>query len=428
MVLGCLLFVLSLAACGSSAEKSGSSESPKSLEKPPVTEIPPTSLSIFSQVPITDTDFQLLFVEPLKAKYPQLTLTLTRPGKGSQIQDLITAGTIPDLIISWNLGIGQFNEFDLIYDHTPLMKSNQFDLSRFEKNVTDTVSDEKGVYAIPFAVQLYAQYYNKDIFDKFGVAYPKDGMTWDNTIELARKVTRTDGDVSYRGLDAGHINRIKLIKSLANVDSKTEKAIVNNDNWKSAFQLLDQIYSIPGNTPDDVSSNAFRADFYTKKIVAMLPVWNILAELADLPPNSLNWDLAQFPYFKETPNMFAGVDTHVLFITKTSKNKDAAFKVIQTLTSDDVQMLSAKQTGRLTPLKKDDIRGALKEYPVVKGKNIQGVLKSHAAPAPHYSKYEQPTQKFATQAYKDYFSKKIDLNTALREFEEKVNSYIEANK
>jgi multiple sugar transport system substrate-binding protein len=219
-----------------------------------------------------------------------------------------------------------------------------------------------------------------------------------------------------------------LIKSLANVDEKTNKAIVNNDKWKDAFQMLNQIYSIPGNTPSDVSSNAFRADFYTKKIVAMLPVWNILAELADLPANSLNWDLSQFPYFKETPNAFASVDTHVLFVTKTSKNKEAAFKVIQTLTSDDVQMLSARQTGRLTPLVKDDIRGALKDYPVVKGKNIQGVLKSHAAPAPHYSKYEQPTQKFAIEAFKDYFSQKKDLNTALREFEEKVNGFIEANK
>jgi multiple sugar transport system substrate-binding protein len=420
---------ISLAACGTdtegeSAPKATNADTPTATS----TVIPPTNLSIYTQVPITDTDFQLLFVEPMKAKYPQINLTLVRPAKGSQIQDLITAGTTPDLIISWNLGIGEFYEYDLIYDHTPLMKSNQFDIKRFEKNVTDTVSDEKGVYAIPFAVQLYAQYYNKDIFDKFGVAYPRDGMTWDDTIELARKVTRTDGEVQYRGLDTGHINRIKLAMSIADVDAKTEKASVNNDKWKAAFQLLAKIYSIPGNTPSDVSSNGFRADFYTKKVVAMLPAWNILSELADLPPNSLNWDLAQFPFFKESPNLFAAVDTHVLFVTKSSKNKEAAFKVIQTLTSDEVQLLSAKQTGRLTPLVKDEIRGALKDYPIVKGKNIQGVLKSHAAPAPHYSKFEQPTQKFNLEAFKEYFIQNKDLNTALRELEEKINSFIEANK
>jgi multiple sugar transport system substrate-binding protein len=299
------------------------------------------------------------------------------------------------------------------------------DVARFDKTVLNTVTDEKGIYAIPFAVQLYALYYNKDIFDKFAVAYPRDGMTWDDTIELARKVTRTEDGTPYRGLDTGDINRIKLTKSLAIVDAKTGKASVNNDQWKQAFQMLHRIYSIPGNAPGKFAPHK---DFIENKVIAMWPAWNILDELSALPPGSLNWDMAQYPSYKETPNTYFAVDTRVVFITKTSKNKEAAFKVIQTLTSDEVQLLSARETGRLTPLVNRKIRDALAELPVLKGKNIQGVLKSRPAPAPNYTKYEQSTQKILVQAFKDYFDKGKDLNTVLRETDEEVNKYIEENE
>ncbi|MDF2717567.1 MAG: family 1 extracellular solute-binding protein [Paenibacillus sp.] len=43
----------------------------------------------------------------------------------------------------------------------------------------------------------YALIYSKDIFDKFAVPYPQDNMTWDQTIDLARKFIRTDGGTEH---------------------------------------------------------------------------------------------------------------------------------------------------------------------------------------------------------------------------------------
>ncbi|NOU90117.1 extracellular solute-binding protein [Paenibacillus sp. LMG 31460] len=42
-------------------------------------------------------------------------------------------------------------------------------------------------------------YYNKDIFDKFGISYPRNGMTWDEVYDLAKKLNRTEDGISYRG-------------------------------------------------------------------------------------------------------------------------------------------------------------------------------------------------------------------------------------
>jgi multiple sugar transport system substrate-binding protein len=57
-----------------------------------------------------------------------------------------------------------------------------------------------GLYALPVAMQPSPLIYNKDIFYKFGIAYPKGGITWNETYELSNILTRSDGGVDYRGL------------------------------------------------------------------------------------------------------------------------------------------------------------------------------------------------------------------------------------
>ena len=76
-------------------------------------------------------------------------------------------------------------------------------------------------------------YYNKDLFDRFGVPYPKDGMTWDEVYALAQKVTRTEGGVAYKGFAFQDFYLFTANQlSLSFVDGKTEKSVVNSDGWK----------------------------------------------------------------------------------------------------------------------------------------------------------------------------------------------------
>lgn len=53
------------------------------------------------------------------------------------------------------------------------------------------VNDE--VYALPFRSDFWIVYYNKDLFDKAGVEYPSNDMTFDQYDELARKMTSGSG-------------------------------------------------------------------------------------------------------------------------------------------------------------------------------------------------------------------------------------------
>ncbi|RKN71832.1 extracellular solute-binding protein [Paenibacillus ginsengarvi] len=100
---------------------------------------------------------------------------------------------------------------------------------------------------IPYTRNFSALYYNKTIFDKFGVAYPKEGMTWSEYADVAKRVTRTEGGIQYRGLEPNVPKRVGAQLSLPLVDPKTNRAALNTEQWKKVLTQMTDIYKIPGN-------------------------------------------------------------------------------------------------------------------------------------------------------------------------------------
>ncbi len=64
------------------------------------------------------------------------------------------------------------------------------DLSLYN-GATDQVTVDGKLYELPFRNDFWVLYYNKDIFDKAGVEYPSNDMTWEEYDKLARSVTDT---------------------------------------------------------------------------------------------------------------------------------------------------------------------------------------------------------------------------------------------
>src|SRR5262249_24395576 len=150
-------------------------------------------------------------------------------------------------------------------------------------------------------------YYNKDIFDRFAVPYPKDGMTWDNAIDLAKKLTRSDGGVQYKGLTIdGNINRLGEQRSLPMVDP-TGKSVLQTDGWKSVFDVYRQIGQIPGNLLENPQRiQAFEKD---KNLAMLAGLSARIGEFEQLQNQgqAMNWDMVTMPTFSQAPkNTFSG--------------------------------------------------------------------------------------------------------------------------
>ncbi|MEF3307086.1 ABC transporter substrate-binding protein [Paenibacillus sp. GYB003] len=422
MLLVGLASSLALAGCSGGKETAATPDGGAPAKQEPVT------IRIYLWDPVNEDLFQSVFAEPVRKKYPHITLEPITRGKDTQPETLAVGGSGADIIMAWNSVLPQFTNLKLLSDITPKLKTEQIDLNRFDPLIVDGLRDNDNksiLYGLPFGVDFYATFYNKDIFDKFGVPYPKDGMYWEDAIELAKKLTRTEAGVQYKGLDPEGIEKLGNPLSLQFVDPKTSKASVNTDQWKKVFELAKTIYAIPGNE-NTISNHAGTvARFVKDKNVAMYPSHGVLGGLAQ---SDLNWDVVQYPSYRERPNAYGMVQAYALCITTNSANPDQALKVIQVLTSDDVQMAYTKKAAVLSPLKNPELHkyfGA--DMPILKGKNVEGILKSKPAPFAAQSVYSGNVRVVLEKKFAEYMKGK-DLNTALREAEEEGNKGIEASK
>ncbi|MBE1440623.1 ABC transporter substrate-binding protein [Paenibacillus sp. OAS669] len=398
--------------------------------KEPTVEAQPVTLKIYMWDAIFQEDaFQKLIAEPVKKKYPNITLQQIVRGPGMQPENLVASGDNEvDIIMAWNDVLVQFQDLKLIGDMTADIKKAGMDLGRFDEQVLDGMRDgdkKEILYGLPFAQDFYALFYNKDLFDKFGVTYPQDGMTWEDTIELAKKLTREDGGIQYKGLDPEGPEKLGNSLSLPFVDPKTQKATLDTEGWKRVFETLKQIYSIPGNQ-NTISNHAGTVNRFAKdKNVAMYASHGVISGLAQ---SDVNWDIAQYPSFADKPNVYGMVKAYSLCITTTSKHREQAMQALQVMTSDEVQLAYTKSTALLSALKNPEMNKHFGEdLPLLKGKHIEGIFKSKPAPFVAQSLYSGKARPPLEAKFKDVMAGK-DINTALREAQEEATKQIDALK
>lgn len=125
--------------------------------------------------------------------------------------------------------------------------------------------------------------------------------------------------------------------------------------------------------------------------------------------------------------MYGMYDLHVMSISKTSKHKEDAMRVLEVLFSDEVQLMSAKQAGKLPVMSDPKFSEAyLQDAPELKSKQIQSIFKSKPAPAPAYSKFYSKARGILVGKFVEYVNGAKDVNTALREAEQEINKMIES--
>ncbi|WP_158301841.1 ABC transporter substrate-binding protein [Paenibacillus mesophilus] len=417
-----------LAACssgpGSSPSSSGdaqgdSSATSKGRDSQPVT------LTIFATL---DPAFmnQMGLEEAIRKKYPHLSIKLVSiNSKDITFQSALASGQSPDLVCCSIASIGELKELQLISDLTPLMNAVKFDVNRLQPGMADVVRSysEKGEFILmPFYTSSAVLYYNKGIFDKFAVPYPKDGMTWDELYEVAKRVTRLDNGIQYFGFTFNEQNiTYKNQLGLAFIDPKTKKAAVNNDGWKHWMETMSMFARIPGNVlpPGASESRVFLNDQRT----AMRTGQTLLPMLPEAEKNGLNWDLAALPEFTGMKGAGTQMNAPFFAIPPASKHKHEAFQFIEVMLSEEVQSnLSA--LGYVPVIRSEMAKQAFgSKYPELKGKNLQAFfLDAIAKPAP-YSDYNSHAANIMFKKLVEVGGGK-DANTALREADEAINKQL----
>jgi multiple sugar transport system substrate-binding protein len=285
---------------------------------------------------------------------------------------------------------------------------------------------------LPYDVETALLVYNKDLFYKFGVSYPKDGLTWEQTMEIARKLSRTDNGVNYRGFDVNttyFMNNNPL--SLSHVNPKTGKQNLGDPGWNKLLTMLKGFNDIPGNQiVEGLINKTFAEPFLKDRTLAMAinPLNQLQSAEKSGALKGLNWDIAAVPFFKETPKSGMQMNYHFYAITPTSPVKDAAFAVLEYLMSDEVVKGMARQ-GKQAALEGKAFETEFgKEVGLLNGKHIEAFFYDKLASRAEASPYDSLVSGELLNAYKEIMLTGKDVNTALREAGERADQKIDAAK
>lgn len=390
----------------------------------------PVTLVYYTPTARSEEQFREEYGDAIEKGMPHVTIEFIPAGSGTTIPELLTAGeTIDIFYYSSGQIYSHLIEYGLEYDLTELIRKHNYDLSRLEPTTIEFQQNVAGggIYGLPVWTATAGLYYNKDIFDKFAVAYPEDGMTWDEIYDLAVQLTRVDDSIQYYGYvtsfnHQGLTNQL----SLSPIDPETHQAIFDSDSWRRFYDSVIRFYQIEGYNLDrsTVGAGLQREWFEKDQIVAMYTNFS-----GGVPPIDMNWDVVSVPFYDENPGMGAQSYTNYHTVTSISEKKDAAFEVLNYLTSDEFQMEFTRRMPRATILNNDEIRAAYgADQENFQGKNVSAMIPPQRAAPHHLTEYDAIARRHMLEAFNVAVLGEKDLNTALREAVEATNQEIQAAK
>jgi multiple sugar transport system substrate-binding protein len=417
------------AACG--AGKTDGDEAGKPIGQAAKEEAKPVELTWYhvpTDGPVGDA-FMQQYGEPIQRKYPNYSFQVLVNKEQNTLANMVMSKTSLDVMLASFASLQSVKENGLLSDMSDLVKKHNFDLSRIEAEPLEMMRkmEEGKLTSLPLYDLRLVLYYNKDLFDKFGVPYPKNGMTWGELLDVAKRMTRTEGGVSYRGFVTPPVTVVNANqRSLNYIDTKTNRSAIMTEEWKSHMETFIPFYTVPGYdaTPETMNSANMMNMFLKEQTAAMFVAYNSFA--ATIKQNVQNWDAVSLPEMSDLRGVASQPYPVVLSIPSTSKHRDEAFLAIAQLLSDEVQKERAAKLGFLAPLKNPAVKSAFASEVVDwKGKNISAVT-AQKSPSPiAYSKYNAQGAAAIASAMLAVITGQKDVNTALREEDEKLNKTIE---
>lgn len=443
-MLAALAIMSLLAACTGGGEvkpDGGAGKKAEELSQQPNASVSPEPVTLTFFEPSSGQSKQLFMEQygaAIEKKFPHVKTNFVHisPKDGGGyilLPDLLAAGTHIDIVFS-SIGAihSRFIDFQLQSDITDLIQKNKFDLSRLDDTAVGLMKEIAGggMYGLPVTNNPSVLVYNRDLFDKFGVSYPRDGMTWDEIYEVAKKLTRKEGDVNYRGFVTS-FSHIALMNQLsANfIDRSTLKPLLlTDDKWKKHADNLVRFFKIPGNEVQSTNLAQMNKWFVEERIAAMnaTQVWLAPSD----PLNQVNWDMVSLPEYGDLRGVGSQPYPTYFNITNMAKGnaRDTAFQVIAWLTSDEYQLAKSKE-GVLPMNKNPEIRAAFgANMPFLKGRNVKALMPAKPAAASVWTKYTPVANGAMLEQLDKVLQGEIDVNVALRQAAEAVEKKVAEDK
>jgi multiple sugar transport system substrate-binding protein len=224
--------------------------------------------------------------------------------------------------------------------------ANNIDTALFN-GVTEQITVNNEVYALPFRSDFWLIFYNKDLFDAAGVPYPSNDMTLDEYDALARRLTRGSGANKVYG--AHYHTWRSAVQLFGILDGKNT---IVDGTYDFLFPYYERVVKeqndgmVQSYATLKTSGTHYSGAFFNNHIAMLnMGTWFIATQIDKVKTGeslAANWGLAKYPHPGGVePGTTLGTITSVA-VNRNSKNKEAALDFMQFVSGPEGASILAK--------------------------------------------------------------------------------------
>ncbi|MFZ4813486.1 MAG: ABC transporter substrate-binding protein [Phototrophicaceae bacterium] len=283
--------------------------------------------------------------ESIDAAWDGVTLVYEPGGsETASYQDVLLseleAGTAPDVFWIPGTDVARFAKAGVILNLADVAAADadysqdDFYAGPMGFLTTPTADAETALWGLPRDVSAFAIYYNADLFDEAGIAYPGEGeWTWTEFQAAAEAITALGPDIKGVGLNGWWANWGYFVNAAGSSFFNEDYTAcgLNNENTVAGLEFANNLYdsgvAVPWGTDSEPSFLAGNLGMFVNGR------WATPGTIANA---GFNWNVATLPVGP------SGEPTNWLFwgayvVNANTENPEAAWDLVTRLTSAEIQ-------------------------------------------------------------------------------------------
>ncbi|HMQ31666.1 MAG TPA: sugar ABC transporter substrate-binding protein [Chloroflexaceae bacterium] len=248
----------------------------------------------------------------------------------TKLQTLIAGGTAPDVFELNYENFVSYASRGALADLTPMAAAEPGFAERFYPRAYQAFSQDGKQYGLPQSFSNVVLFYNKELFDAAGVAYPSPDWTWEDELEAAQQLTDPAAGVwgSYSPVQFWEFYKTAAQSGCGVLGADGAVTINQPGCVESLTWMVDKINTHQIAPTDADMAGVSDGDLFKQGKIAMLRtgIW-MFGAFQDAP---FEWDIALEPGNTQKAHHFFA---NAVAVSATSDQQEAAWKWAQFFTS-----------------------------------------------------------------------------------------------
>lgn len=347
-------------------------------------------------------------------------------------------GEMPDVFMVLDTDFNQYCSLGILQELNAFMESDpEFQSEEIFQTAMDIGKGMEEIqYALPYEVVPTMLFVNKTLLRQEGIEMPQQDWTWDDFLEICRKVTKdTDGDgridqfgtYNYSWQDAMYTSGGSAF------DNEKQNVDFSNQYVIESVKFMKELLAL------NQGENVTQEDFDAGKVAFMPLTFAEYRTYKTYPYkikkySNFQWDCTTFPGRTHGENI-SKVDALLIGINHDSTEKELAWEFLKELVcgyesqldifrySQGVSVLeSVARSEKAASIIQEDMD---KEEQVISGELLCDVIE-HGTITPKYYQYETYEQmiSLANTEITEIFEKNKNIESSMKIFQREIRKYL----